>query len=537
MHSHPGKSSITFCHPSETHCSGRASRFQIDTGGRVIHSCVCLTPTNPQPPSDKPSVRFTMSALLDVPARTMNLNAEYGYSARSFNKCPYVRQASSYASVLMFVYRQEAPIPHRMYPYRNHYTLYASADTVMVCRTATTMTYDDENDAVLLYDVFRPTKGGRDSFRASTGSWVVSFDRIEYSSVRPNLAGFELLSHGEWYYFDGGIVLVGVSNANHGEKCYSTLMYYELHSHYQVMPGSTIDSGRFNIMVADGPIDFHPDAISSSSIRPPQPPPPQSQQLQVAQRQPQQQQPQSAQAPFQFQAQSAAQSVQPPSMQQQQQQPQTQQQPTQQQQTPLTQPQPQPLVFQQHVMQQHMFVQAQPQQQQQMQPPLMPPFFQQQLQQQQQQQQPPPPLTPFFQQQQQQPHPQQQQQPPPCQHSSDYSCPNCWQPSAQWPIQFQIGDSVPGPLGSLNRPQQPPAANQFSQLGMVPISTYTGMTSSTMQTIPATQQQQLPMLPRLNDSVRPAPVRIKFVLPSTYWFHQRALELLTSDISYFLPRS
>lgn len=434
----------------------------------------------------------------------MNLNAEYGYAARTFIKCPYVRQAPSYASALMFVYRQEPHLTHRMYPYRNHYTLYASGDTVMVCRTETTITYDDENDAVLLYDVFRPTKGGRDSFRATTGRWVVSFDRIEYSSVRPELAGFELLGHGEWYYFDGGIVLIGLSNAKHGELCYSTLIYYELHSHYMVLPGSTIDSGRYNILVADGPIAYNPDAISSSSSssRPPTP----------------QQQLQPAPAPDSSASQQSF--------------PQPVQQATQPQQQPTQQPQqqpsaPQPLVFQQHVMQQHMFVQSQQQQQQQQQLPPMPT------------------MQAFFPHPQPQPQQQQQQPPPPspaCQHSADYSCQNCGQPNAQWPIQFQIGDSVPGPLGSLNRPAAVPVAapNQFTHLAnmvLPPITSYTGLTSSTLQAIPATQQQQLPMLPRLNDSVKPAPIQTKFVLPSAYWFHQRQQELLTGNISYFLPQS
>lgn len=178
-----------------------------------------------------------MSAFLPIRAKRINVCAEYGYSTRTFNKRPWVVVCSDYESSMFLVYRQSAPLPNRVASYRNHFTLFRNDQTVVVVRTETTLVHQD-NDAVLLYDVISPSNDERDRYRAVLDRWTVSFDRISYSNQRPSsFAEFDLVCSGEWWFFDRGIILDGVTRYDSENPCDSMLVYYELHPRYVIRAG------------------------------------------------------------------------------------------------------------------------------------------------------------------------------------------------------------------------------------------------------------------------------------------------------------
>uniref|UniRef100_A0A0C9RBD3 UBR2_1 protein n=1 Tax=Fopius arisanus TaxID=64838 RepID=A0A0C9RBD3_9HYME len=174
-----------------------------------------------------------MSALLQVATKEINLCAEYGYSTRNFSKRPRVIVSNDYKSCLFLVYSQKAPLPNRLTDYRNHFTLFQDKDkTLVVVRSETTMEYRD-NDAVLLYDVLTVVDEEEERLRSQKGSWHVSFDRITYSNERPaSFANYELVCSGEWWFFDKGIVLNGVTKYIKDTECLSMFIYYELHPRF-----------------------------------------------------------------------------------------------------------------------------------------------------------------------------------------------------------------------------------------------------------------------------------------------------------------
>lgn len=175
-----------------------------------------------------------MSALLPLSASEINLCAEYGYSTRSFDKRPWVVIADEYKSSLFLVYRQVRPLPNRVPRYRNHFTLFSDGKSVVVVRTETTLVHRD-NDAVLTYDCLRPNDSETERFRAKSGDWTVSFDRISYSNQRPvTFLGYELQCSGEWWFYDRGVILNGVTRYVRDGMCESMFIYYELHPTYRV---------------------------------------------------------------------------------------------------------------------------------------------------------------------------------------------------------------------------------------------------------------------------------------------------------------
>lgn len=175
-----------------------------------------------------------MSALLPLSANEINVCAEYGYSNRSFDKRPWVVIADDYKSALFLVYRQTRILPNRIPRYRNHFTLFSDGKTVVVVRTETTLVHRD-NDAVLTYDCIRPNDSETDRFRAKSGDWTMSFDRISYSNQRPvTFVGYELQCSGEWWFYDRGVILNGVTRYVRDSVCESMFIYYELHPMYRV---------------------------------------------------------------------------------------------------------------------------------------------------------------------------------------------------------------------------------------------------------------------------------------------------------------
>lgn len=84
---------------------------------------------------------------------------------------------------------------------------------ILICRTETTQVYVD-NDAIILYQRIGISKDESMRFTNNDISeWAVSFDKnITYSNSEPtDFDKFELLCSGEWWYFDRGVVLNGLT--------------------------------------------------------------------------------------------------------------------------------------------------------------------------------------------------------------------------------------------------------------------------------------------------------------------------------------
>lgn len=175
-----------------------------------------------------------MSALLPISERVYELNlcAEHGYTYRNFKRAVRVYQSADYKSVLFLVYATyRHTLPNRKTPYRNHFTLYRNADTVVVVRAETTLRFQD-HDAALQYDVMKPTE----SYRATTEcDWTASFDKIQYSNARPSFLSYTLVCSGEWWYFENGVILNGITAYEKDVTCGHMFVYYELHPKYNIV--------------------------------------------------------------------------------------------------------------------------------------------------------------------------------------------------------------------------------------------------------------------------------------------------------------
>lgn len=172
-----------------------------------------------------------MSALLNTSAVEINICAEYGYSVRDFSKQPRVLVSGDYKSCFMLVHYQDTILPNRHPDFRNHFALFRGTNSILVVRVETTLVYND-NDAVLTYDTIRVSDEKLDRMRASSKlDWDLSFDRnIDYSNTRPdNFTDYELVGSGEWWFFDRGIILNGITKYVENCNCLSLFVYYELH--------------------------------------------------------------------------------------------------------------------------------------------------------------------------------------------------------------------------------------------------------------------------------------------------------------------
>ena len=182
---------------------------------------------------------YTMSALLNLPAVAINLNAECYYSARSFQRVPEVFFAEDYRSCMFLVYTNDRiTLPNRMKNYRNHFVLYSDGRSLLLVRTETTLVYED-NDAVLTYELIIPSDTVTDRYYTCRKPWSVSFDRISFSNKRPgSFIGYRMVCSGEWWFFDKGFVLNGTTSAittnSDCVPCKSMFIYFELHRNYKI---------------------------------------------------------------------------------------------------------------------------------------------------------------------------------------------------------------------------------------------------------------------------------------------------------------
>lgn len=196
-----------------------------------------------------------MSALLKNDTLLINLNAEYYYSSRNFNKVPNVYFADNYRSCMFLVYTNDrVELPNRVKNYRNHFTLYTDGQSVLIVRTETTLIYND-NDAVLTYELIVPSENVRDRYRVTREPWTVSFDRISFSNKRPKtFANYRMLCSGEWWFFDKGFILNGVTTpivSNCAPQCKSIFIYFELHQMYKITRNKPVISEPIINHIAD----------------------------------------------------------------------------------------------------------------------------------------------------------------------------------------------------------------------------------------------------------------------------------------------
>lgn len=145
----------------------------------------------------------------------ININAEYAYTSRKFLKKPIIKISTTYKAALFLTFTQITSLPNRRDFYRNHFTMFLNRKNteILICRTETTQVYVD-NDAIILYQRIGLSKDETMRFTNNDiPEWAVSFDKdITYSSSEPtDFDNFELLCSGEWWYFDRGVVLNGLT--------------------------------------------------------------------------------------------------------------------------------------------------------------------------------------------------------------------------------------------------------------------------------------------------------------------------------------
>lgn len=166
-----------------------------------------------------------MSCLLPITANEINLIRENGLTLREFSKIPTYPEYNTYDSCAFLMYKTKTKLNYFQSKfYRNHFTLYRSEDSLVIVLTETTLIHSS-TDVELKFHVIKPITASR----VVEEKWSISFDKIEYSKDRPrNFSCYKLHSVGEWWYFDHGIILNGLSSELN-EAVESVLIYVELH--------------------------------------------------------------------------------------------------------------------------------------------------------------------------------------------------------------------------------------------------------------------------------------------------------------------
>lgn len=190
-----------------------------------------------------------MSALLPVNDKIKELDVfvEPGYASRTFDRnAPNVKTYSDYKTALFMVHTNDKLLPNRRDPYYNHFALYSNEKSLIIVRTETSLIWKD-HDAALVFDTITPLHDTGRCYRTSCvdDNWVVSCDEIGYSNKKPaTFATYSLICYGEWWYFDAGVCLNGISSYKKGKRCYSIFVYFELLPRLRVMKNAM----RNNIM-------------------------------------------------------------------------------------------------------------------------------------------------------------------------------------------------------------------------------------------------------------------------------------------------
>lgn len=182
-----------------------------------------------------------MSALLQLTALQFDISKQDCSDARSFSGRIAVTPPHGSKSTLFMVYQQKNELANRIQPnsdcipqYRNHYALYRNADSLLIVRTETTL-YLSDNDAVLEYDCVYMSNNLNDRLRSKYDTWCISFDKcIRYESTCPDISKYTLISCGEWWYYDKGVILNGLTSYSPESFCMSLLIYYEFHQECRI---------------------------------------------------------------------------------------------------------------------------------------------------------------------------------------------------------------------------------------------------------------------------------------------------------------
>lgn len=157
------------------------------------------------------SIFFSNSSAIEF-----DIHAEYATPNRTFKKIPTIHRATTtFNAALFMLYQQEKPLPNAEAIYRRHFVLYTNQrdNQLLLVRVNTTQDFID-TDAVLMYDNIKLSDKLADRLiNTEFKNWAVSYDRnIKYTSLKPDdLIDYEMLCSGEWWYFDRGIILNGIT--------------------------------------------------------------------------------------------------------------------------------------------------------------------------------------------------------------------------------------------------------------------------------------------------------------------------------------
>lgn len=171
----------------------------------------------------------------------MSLFHDYGHARRQFSKHTQVTPNVRYKSCLFLVYEQfEGAIANLIKKYRHHFNLFVNDDSVLIALNDTNY-HDIDNESTIMYFVITVSGDINNRWATSHGNWRVSFDKeFVFETKCPNfiLDKYRLLCSGEWWYFDKGYVLNGLS-AFDANRCRcpssSFLIYFEFHTDCSIL--------------------------------------------------------------------------------------------------------------------------------------------------------------------------------------------------------------------------------------------------------------------------------------------------------------
>lgn len=160
-----------------------------------------------------------------VNEKILDINKDYGILSRVFNSVPHMMKYVHCSSSFFMVYVSDTILPNRKKPYRNHYVLYKKNNTLVVALTETLLDWGPDVLPVIEYDVITVNE----CMKNSCGNWFLSYDKISYScNLNVDLCEFNIVSSGEWWYFDKGRILNGINESDEF-NCEFFFIYYELY--------------------------------------------------------------------------------------------------------------------------------------------------------------------------------------------------------------------------------------------------------------------------------------------------------------------
>ena len=188
-----------------------------------------------------------MSALLTkFVGEKINFECEYGLSQRSFNPTPCFRVSDQYQKVFMAVHVSPQVSGNRVENYKNHFSLYVGDDRIVLVRIEGNLKFPDA-DCVLEYYTITPLSGSK----GNIGNWSVSLDDVEFSHSKPEtFDGLTFTAHGEWWFFDQGIVLNGQTSYFKNSIVYSFFSYLELFDIREKLPTQPSATSAFSALTS-----------------------------------------------------------------------------------------------------------------------------------------------------------------------------------------------------------------------------------------------------------------------------------------------